>query len=219
MEDVAATDSHSSAGSLAGQYVLGVDGAGVFLLCLAKEVTLGGVRQDDNHADVCLLSNLNRQHAAFVRSHGNYHIKALGLVRRKNSLTALNPEEYVALKPAEEWILGDGVEVQIQQPTPLSLTTIVEFQSSHRPQIGQPPVTIDRVILMDQNCLIGPGGGQHIPLNDSQDGVILYRSKNQLWCKSKSPFQKNDEPAGLECPLQSGDVVTGKDFRFRIEAV
>ncbi len=115
--------------------------------------------------------------------------------------------------------MGDGVEIRFRLPTVLSLTAVLDFQGSHRPLVGQPPAMVDQVILMDQNCLIGPGNGQHIRLKNCEEGVILYHSKNQLWCKSKVPFSKNEELQGTTTPLQTGDIITGRDYRFRLEAV
>lgn len=206
-----------SNGQLASQYLVWVDGAGVFLLCLENQITIGGLRDDPHRANLCLMANLSRKHATLTRSHGGYQLQSHGNLTLDGK--ELTPEKSVPLKPPTTWQMNGNVEIQIQQPTVLSLTAVLDFQGSHPPLVGQPPVTIDRVILMDQNCLIGPGGGQHIKLGDCQEGIILYRSKGRLWCKSKTPFAPNDSERTNSHPLTSGDVIAGDDFRFRIEAV
>jgi hypothetical protein len=220
MDDVASQKNPGeSKNRLSAKYLLWMDGAGVFLLCLGDEVTVGGLRNDPDHADVCLMANLARKHLTLIRSNGSYHLKPHGPVSFKDSPFPTLGEEHISLESPAEWRMGDGVEIRFRQPTVLSLTAVLDFQSSHRPLAGQPPSAADQVILMDQNCLVGPGPGQHIGLRDAADGLILYRSKNQLWLKSKALFSKNDRDFGNSSVLQSGDTVTGQDFRFRIEAV
>ena len=208
---------NQSKSPLAEKYLLSVDGAGVFLLCLGDEVTIGGLRNDPNRADVCLMAGLLRKHLSLVRSNGSYHFRALGPVVYNDSPLLPNPETPVSLGESAHW-KADAVEIRYRQPTVLSLTAVLEFPS-HRPLIGEPPTGVDQVILMDQNCLIGPKPDQHIRLTDTEDGLILYRSKNQLWLKSKTPFSRNDQTQENSCSLESGNTVTGRDFRFRLEAV
>lgn len=201
------------------KFVLWVDGAGGALVLLGDEVTLGGLRQDLGHADVCLMSNLTRKHLTITRAQGRYQLEAHQPITFKNQPFPTDPNERIVLEDKVEWKMGEGVEIRFRLPTVLSLTAVLDFQSSHRPLVGQPPSMVDQVILMDQNCLIGPGNGQHVRLKNCEEGIILYQSKNQLWCKSKTAFAKNAEPLGTTASLQTGDIITGRDFRFRLEAV
>ena len=201
------------------KFVLWVDGAGGALVLLGEAVTIGGLRHDPNHADVCLMSNLARKHLTILREHGSYQLEAHQQITFKNQPFPTDPNERIVLEDKAEWQMGDGVEIRFRLPTVLSLTAVLDFQSSHRPVAGQPPAMVDQVILMDQNCLIGPGNGQHIRLKNCEEGVILYHSKNQLWCKSKIPFSKNEETLRATTPLESGDIITGRDYRFRLEAL
>jgi hypothetical protein len=218
MADVAPNASQPTAGPFQ-KFVLWVDGAGGALVLLGDEVTIGGFRHDANRSDVCLLSNLARKHLTITRENGSYEILTHQSITLANEAFATDPNERISLTDKTEWNMGDGVVIRFRQPTVLSLTAVLDFQSSHRPLVGQPPVAVDQVILMDQNCLIGPGNGQHIKLKNCEDGVILYQSKNQLWCKSKTPFSKNEEPPETTVSLQSGDIITGRDYRFRLEAM
>lgn len=189
------------------------------MVLLGEEVTIGGVRQDGNRSEVCLLSNLARKHLTLSRVHGSYQLTAHHPVRFKNQPFPTDPDERILLEDKAQWTMGEGVEIRFRLPTVLSLTAVLDFQSSHRPVVGHPPLMVDQVILMDQNCLIGQGSGQHIRLKNCEEGVILYQSKQQLWCKSKTPFSKNDEAPETTASLQTGDIITGRDFRFRLEAL
>lgn len=204
--------------TLADRYLLSVDGAGVFLLILADEVTLGGYRPDDPRADVCLMADLSRQHLTLSRSRDGYVLKPHGSATWEDG-RELPPDEPVPLGQSAGWSVGENIEIRFRQPTVLSLTAVLDFPSSHRPLAGPTGSAVDGVILMDQNCLIRPGSGQHVSLGDGRDGVILYRSKGRLWCKSKTDFRINDEVTTNNCALKSGDGIAGDDFRFRIEAV
>lgn len=184
-----------------------------------EKVTIGGLRHDPDRSDVCLMSNLARKHLTITRAHGSYLLQAHQPVAFKNQPFPTDPDERIVLLDKAEWTLGEGVEIRFRIPTVLSLSAVLDFQSSHRPLVGQPPTMVDHVILMDQNCLIGPGNGQHVRLKNCEEGVILYQSKNQLWCKSRSPFSKNEKPIGTTTSLEAGDTITGRDFRFRLEAL
>lgn len=218
MADVA-PNANQPAATTPNKFVLWVDGAGGALVFLGTEVTLGGIRHDKNAADVCLQSNLPRKHLTLIRRNGSYELRAHHPVRFKNQPFPTDPDEQISLEDNTQWRMGEGVEIRFRLPTVLSLTAVLDFQSSHRPVVGQPPVMVDQVILMDQNCLIGPGNGQHIRLKHCEDGVIIYQSKQQLWCKSKTPFAKNDAPLETTTSLETGDIITGRDYRFRLEAL
>jgi hypothetical protein len=218
MKDVAPNANQPAARPLK-KFVLWVDGAGGALVLLGEDVTIGGVRYDANPSDVCVLSNLPRKHLTLTRVHGSYQLQAHHPVRFKHQPFPTDPDERIVLEDKTQWSMGEGVEIRFRLPTVLSLTAVLDFQSSHRPVVGQPPLMVDQVILMDQNCLIGPGNGQHIKLKNCEEGIILYQSRQQLWCKSKSPFSKNNEAPETTASLEPGDIITGRDYRFRLEAL
>ena len=207
----------SSPSSLESRYLLWVDGVGVFLLCLDSHITFGGIRQDSKQADVSFMTNLSRRHLTLSRSNGGYQFIPHDLVTFQNR--QIPAEETTSLKKSATWEMGEDVKIQFRQPTVLSLTAVLDFPGVHRPLVGHPRTSVDRVVLMDQNCLIGAGKGQHIEVADCQHGMILYRSKNQLLCKSKGPIFKNSKPLNPSDSVQSSDIISGGDLRFRLEAV
>ena len=222
MDDAAATvnlQTDTPGQTLARQYLLWVDGAGVFLLCLEDEVSIGGLRADEDRADVCLMSNLSRKHAVIRRAEGTYHIQPHGNIALDDRPIPANAGETFALGHSANLMLGEDVPIRFRRPNALSLTATLEFPSSQSPLAGQPPLSVDQVVLMDQNCLLGPGSGQHIRLDDCEEGVLLYQSKGRLWCKSRSSFTVNDKPILHTSLLGSGDVAAGSDFRFRLETL
>jgi hypothetical protein len=201
---------------LAEAYLLCVDGAGVFLLCLGDEVTFGGFRRRWEPGG-CLFDGRSFPKACHDRPVAR-RLFAFGSRPVTVNQRQLPIDEPTPLEQTADLALGESVEIRFSQPNVLSLTAVLDFPGAIRPQVGQPPATIDRVVLMDQNCLIGPGDGNHIRLDDCADGVILYRNKGRLWCKSKAEFRSNDQTTTTTCVLESGDVIAGNDYRFRIEA-
>jgi len=97
------------------KFVLWVDGAGGALVLLGEEVTMGGVRQDANHSDVCLLSNLARKHLTLNRVHGSYQLQAHHPVRFQNQPFPTDPDERIVLEDKAQLIMGEGVEIRFQQ--------------------------------------------------------------------------------------------------------
>jgi hypothetical protein len=95
----------------------------------------------------------------------------------------------------------------------MSGTARLEFVSDHRPIQG-----VDGVILMHDVCLLGRGEESHIRCPEWPETVVLFRREGKLWCKSRAELfiDGRHAPGGGE--LNPGAVVTGAEFRFRMEA-
>jgi hypothetical protein len=190
------------------RYVLWIDGVGAYLVCLGERVSIGGPQGEREFADVALLANLSRCHATFVRSGEGYVIEAHGLTT-------------VAGRPVEgRTLLSDGYTVELagsvrlrfRQPTVLSPTATIEFESSHRPVRR-----IDGIVLMDGTCMLGPGRENHIVCADWDRSVLLYRKENGFWCKASGDVFMDGQAHTGGGAFSAGQVVSGLDFRFRLE--
>ena len=191
------------------RFMVWIDGVGAYLLCPGERVTVGGPA-DGESADVALLANLSRRHASFIRSGEGYVLEAHGPVRVEGRTIV----ERTCLNSGYRIELGSGVLLRFRLPSALSATAVLDFLSVHRPARS-----VDGVVLLEQACLLGPGGENHINCPDWPESVLLFRRRRQLWCKSRGDLFVDGMPARDGRPLKPGSIVTGADLRFRLEAI
>ena len=206
-----------------GQWLLWIDGVGCWLVCTKDRLTIGGpstTSSSEGSADLKLLADLSRVHAAIERSGESYWLSATSGA----SVDGTSVTDRALLRDQSQIALGTGgaVQFRFRQPNPLSLSGRVEFVSGHRPARR-----IDGIILMEQTCLIGPTDDCHIVCPDWEQTVILFRRDCKLWCKAarnevapsgdaQQLFVNGCEVAG-DAGIRDGSVVTGPELRFRVE--
>ena len=190
--------------------VLWIDGVGAYLLCLKNEVTIGGPMQNTTPSELSLMANLSRCHATVVRDGEAYYLEAHAPVKvdgkRVDWRTHLNKNSDIHL--------GENVQLQFELPSVLSRSAVLKFISHHRPQFS-----VDGVVLMDENCLLGPGPENHIQCHQWKEPLLLYIKNGYLYCKSTDDIMVDDEPATGVTMIVPGQTVSGEDWRFRIEAI
>ena len=191
------------------RFTLWIDGVGAYLLCLGDRVTIGGPEHGTDSADVALLANLSRRHATLVRTREGYVLEAHSAV----SVAGRAVYDRTRLNTNYEVQLGDCVRLRFRQPTVLSATAVLDFLSDHRPSRR-----VDGVILMDETCLLGPGGENHVRCLDWPDSVVLFRQGGEFRCKSRADIFVDGTLVRDGGAVTPGDVVTGPELRFRIEA-
>ena len=191
------------------RYLLWIDGVGAWLMCLGERVSIGGPQGDVEYADVALLANLSRKHVTFVRSGEGYILETHGLT----TVSGRPAEDRTLIADGYTIELGGSVRLRFRQPTVLSATAAIDFESSHRPARR-----IDGIVLMDGTCLLGPGRENHIVCAGWDQTVLLYRKGDAFWCKAPGDVFIDGTPHTGGGAFQPGQVVTGLDFRFRLEA-
>jgi hypothetical protein len=193
------------------RYTLWIDGVGAYLLFLQDSVTFGGPARDDEPADVALLANLSRKHATIIRGGEGYLLQAQGPVQ----VAGRTVDDRAYLSHNSHIRLGHNVALRFRMPSALSATARLDFVSDHRPT-----QSVDGIILMEDTCLLGPGPDNHVTCPEWSESVVLFRKADELRCKSRGDIFVNGklvkDAAGAV--VQSGDIVTGVDLRFRLEA-
>ena len=193
------------------RYILWVDGIGSYLVLMGENVTIGGPHQLPNSVDIPLLSNLSRKHASIIRSSSsNYYLEA----HSKVSVSGREVFENTYLNSGSEIQLGNSVQLAFHIPNALSSSAVLSFQSGHRPDQN-----VDAVILMNDSCLLGPGQENHITCKDWNETVILFKQGNELYCQSRADLFMNDQLIDHQIEIPAGAVISGMDFRFRLEKI
>jgi len=179
---------------------------GGYLVCLNDQVTLGRAGPD-SQADVPLLGDLARDHAVLRRDGDGYVIRA-------HHPTFVNgqPVRSAPLRDGDVIRLGQTVELEFRQPSPVSSTARLAIVSRHRL-----PLSVDGVLLMGETCIIGPSPQSHVPAPGLADPVVLYRQGPGLWCRASGGFEVDGRPHVARGSLTLQSSVLGEGFSFSLE--
>jgi hypothetical protein len=181
------------------RYIVWIDG---FLI--------GGPTQEDTSADICLMANLSRRHALLLRNGEDWFIHPYhSTVVSGRVITGP-----ALLKTGDEICLGERVRLGFRIPSVLAGSALIDFESHHRPV-----QSVNGIILMTDTVLLGPRKDHHIYCSGWSDLVVIYHQDGVLRCRSEAAFSVNGERVRDSAVLKSGAVVSGEDFRFRIEEV
>lgn len=196
-------------------HTLWIDGVGCFWMSPKDHMTIGSPEapspKQDNRgesADLAILSDLKQRHATIIRTGEGYLLEAHGPVR----VAGREVLDRTALSDGAILELGRSVRLRFRQPSALCLSARLDFASDHRP-----PQSVDGVVLLADTCLLGSGEENHIVCHDWLGQVLLVRQGLELWCRSRQALTVNGHRLGSGRRLQSGDVVSGEESRFRIE--
>lgn len=192
-----------------------IDGVGCFWLSLKDRLMIGGpgapaAKPDDSRelTDLPLLSDLNRQHAAIIRTGEGYLLEAFGPVR----VAGREVLGRAVLIDGADIELGRSVRLRFRMPSPLCLSARLDFLSDHRPS-----QSVDGVVLLADTCLLGPTDDHHVVCPDWPGQVLLVRQGHELTCRSRLSLTINGQRLSSRQLLQSGDVIASDDLRFRVE--
>jgi hypothetical protein len=108
--------------------------------------------------------------------------------------------------------LGDTVELEFRQPSPVSSTARLAIVSRHRL-----PLSVDGVLLMAETCIIGPSSQAHVAAPGLGDPVVLYRQGSALWCRASGGFDVDGRPHVARGSLTLKSSVMGEGFSFSLE--
>ena len=191
-----------------GRFLLWVDAVGGYLVCLDDEVVLGRAGHD-SAADVPLLGDLSRQHAT-IRRDGE------GYVLRAHHPTFVNNRrvESATLRDGDVIRLGQTVELEFHQPSPVSATARLSVVSRHRL-----PLAVDGVLLMADTCILGGSPQSHVVTAGLRDPVVLYRQGHALWCRAAGGFEVDGRDCAARAPLTLQSSVMGAGFSFSLETL
>jgi len=197
----------AEAGGPKGRFLLWADAVGGFLVCLDDRIILGRAGPD-SQADVPLMGDLSRNHAAIVRSNESYLIEP----RHPSYVNGKVVTEPTVLRDGDVIRLGPTVELEFRQPSPVSATARLAIVSRHRL-----PIAVDGVLLMAETCIVGAESQAHIAAPAMKDSVVLYRQGPSLWCRARGSFEVDGRTCAARAPLTLNSSVLGDGFSFSLE--
>jgi hypothetical protein len=189
------------------RFLLWIDGAGGYLVCLSPKVTLGQAAPDA-YVDVPLLADVSRTHAALTRdADGGYLLEAVRPVHVND-----RPAEKALLQPEDRIRLGSSCHLRFRQPVPVSTSARLELTSGQRL-----PLALDGVLLMADTLVLGPGTQVHVTVPELQHTVVLFRYKDGLAVRYPGSMTVDGQPCQERGVLGPTSRVQGDDFAFAVE--
>ncbi|HRK30800.1 MAG TPA: hypothetical protein PLD59_06945 [Tepidisphaeraceae bacterium] len=194
--------------SLAGRLLLQVDGAGSFVLVCENSVTLGPI-SSSNRVQVGFICEPNTPAALVERVEDDYFLRA-GLGVAVNSA----PTASSAGAPASK-LLGAGDRIALSPrcrmtfslPVPASTTATLDLTGARHPRSD-----VRRIILMDRDVVIGPGGASHVRVDSLNEPVVLFRRDGQFYLRGGGAVTMGDQPIDPQTALQPGQPIRGAGF-------
>jgi hypothetical protein len=193
------------------RYMLWIDGVGAWQLCVGSSFVVGAPSIEGLSADIALLANISRRHATISQVGESWRLRA----HQPTTVSGQAVEEECSLKTGNPVCLAGRVRLGFRVPSMLSSAAVIDFESDHRPTHS-----VDGIILMSDHCLLGPRRDHHVCCPEWPDQIVLFRSSNQLRCRSRMDLVVDGQPVTDSAVLEHGSVVSSnrfEDVRFRIE--
>jgi tetratricopeptide (TPR) repeat protein len=190
------------------RFVLWVDGAGGYLVCLDSRVKIGQAAPDA-FVDIPLLADLSRHHATLTRDSEGYLFEAA-----RSAAVNGRPTERALLQADDRITLGTSCQLQFRQPVPVSATARLDLVSGHRL-----PLSVDGVILMAETLVLGDGPQAHVVIPDMARSVVLFRQKEGLGVRAPGEWMLDGRPVRDRGTLGRASTVRGEDFSFAVEPI
>lgn len=185
-----------------GRFVIQLDGAGSSLVFCGGRVTVGPI-SSARRPDLGLMADPNLPIMSIERTdEGDYF------------LTGEHPVE-VNDRAVTSKLLADGDKIALSPrcrlrfrlPTPASATAVLELSTARLPQAD-----IRRVILLDRELVIGPGGAAHVRVDQLPGRAVLQLGGDKLTCRTDCTVTRDNRPMDaaegipLGIPVRIGPV-------------
>ncbi len=168
---------------LSSEFVMQIDGIGSFLVLRENRVTIGPVSSSARPV-IGLMANPNLPVATIERVEDDYFIRSSSQISINGTVVTdklLVDGDKIAFSPR--------CSMRFLVPNPASTTAILLLSGT---RLGR--ADIREVILMDRDILIGPGKGNHIPVEFLNEAVTMYTHNGRLLSKAKEKVLVDDVP-------------------------
>jgi hypothetical protein len=172
-----------SADILPSQLLLQVDGVGAFLVLRQPVVTIGPV-SSPVQADVALVAEPTIPPLSIARVEDDYFLKTSGAAAGR--LLASGQRIELSPRCALTFVL----------PSAASTSAALELSGARLPRSD-----IRRVILMDQDLIIGPGAASHVVARGLERPLVLHVRRDQLFSGGLDPVTIDGRQVAKSTPL------------------
>lgn len=196
------------------RFLLWVDAVGGFLVVLGDRVTIGQPSGDCG-IDVPILADISRRHCVVCRDGSGYVLDPLRAAGDRG--IKIDGHEVSGPTPLTDGALidlGHNVRLTFRKPHALSATARLDVASHHKTH-----PTVDAVLLMADNCVLGPRSTSHVVCRRWEQDVLLYRQNEQLVCRAIGNLQIDGQQCGEQGVVGLDSHIEGEDFAIRLESL
>jgi tetratricopeptide (TPR) repeat protein len=178
------------------QFLLQADGIGSFLVLRQPVVTIGPISAPVP-ADLALVAEPTLGRVSIARVDDDYFLKTSGAAAGR------------LLTSGERLELSPRCRLTFVLPSAASTSAALDLSGARLPRAD-----VRRVILMDQDLIIGPGGASHVVARGLDHPVVLHLSRGQLVCAGRDPVVIDGRPVdvGAPLPLNASIQIGGVSF-------
>jgi hypothetical protein len=184
--------------SLASRFVLHVDAVGSFLVLRQPMVRIGPI-SGSMPADVAVMCEPGAAPLTIERVEDDYFLRTGNLGKGK----LLASDDRLDLSPR--------CRLKFLVPNKVSTTAVLDLTGARLPRME-----IRRIILMDQDLIIGPNSTSHVQAGAMSESMVLHVRQDRLYCQTHLPVMVKDEVADLSKPLPMGESVKTDGLCFAV---
>jgi hypothetical protein len=188
----------ASTETLPSRFVLHVDAVGSFLVLRQAVVKIGPI-SGSIAADIALVAEPNLPLLTVERVEDDYFLRTGNSGKGK----LLASDDRLELSPR--------CRLKFSLPSPVSTTAVLDLSGAKLPRIE-----IRRIILMDQDLIIGPNSASHVVASGMRESMVLHVRQDRLYCQTHQTVLVNDEMADLSRALPVGVSVKTDGLCFAV---
>mgnify|MGYP000414199249 CR=1 FL=1 len=194
--------------TLTNRLLVQVDGAGSFVVVRDSAVTLGPI-SSSSRVQVGFVCEPNTPTATIERVEDDYFLRGGSGVAVNDSpmATASAPTASKLLGAGDRIALSPRCRMMFAMPVPASTTATIDLSGARHPRSD-----VRRIILMDRDVVIGPGGASHVRVDSLTDAIVIIQRDGQLYLKGATAVTMGDQPIDETTPLQPGQAIRGAGF-------
>jgi hypothetical protein len=182
---------------LPSQFILHADAVGSFLVLRQATVTIGPI--GGTAADIALMAEPGLAPLTVARVEDDYFLRAGNSGKGK------------LLASGDRLELSPRCRLKFSIPSQVSTTAVLDLSGARLARLE-----IRRIILMDQDLIIGPNSASHIVAGAMRESMVLHVRQGRLYCQTHLPLMVNDEAADLNRPIPLGVSVKTDGFSFAV---
>jgi hypothetical protein len=183
---------------LPSQFVLHADGVGSFLVLRQPAVTIGPVG-GAVASDIGLIAEPTLPPLTVERVEDDYFLRS-----GKDGKGKL-------LASGDRLELSPRCRLKFSVPNQVSTTAVLDLSGARLPRLE-----IRRVILMDQDLIIGPNSASHVQVSGISESMVLHVRHGRLYCQTRLPLMVDDVAGDVNFPLPLGANVKTDGLSFAV---
>ncbi len=183
---------------LPSQFVLHADGVGSFLVLRQPVVTIGPIG-GGVMADIGLIAEPTLPPLTVERVEDDYFLR-----NGKGGKGKL-------LASGDRLELSPRCRLKFSVPSQVSATAVLDLFGAKLPRLE-----IRRIILMDQDLIIGPNSASHLQVSGMGESMVLHVRQGRLYCQTRLPLMVDDVAGDANFPLSLGASIKTDGLSFAL---